>query len=269
MNRFATLLIRAVSDGGGYFDFLLEKGIAPEVGMEHGGLEYPLEKHRELAARLKDRGLGAAVHLPFFGLFPGAADAKTRRRAVDKLLRAAEIAAVYEAAHLIGHPEFIETVYPDYDPRADREPDEAWLERSAASWEEVLKATGARLYLENTDDQSPRAILALLKRLPERAALCFDVGHWHYAAGGRDRKNLPEWLNPIAASGRLGHLHLHDNDGDADRHWALGRGGIDFVEFFALLKERGLAPDFTLESHSLSTLKGSLAWLEQHQEKAD
>ncbi|UQZ88551.1 sugar phosphate isomerase/epimerase [Deltaproteobacteria bacterium Smac51] len=261
MNSYATLLIKWLPAERAHLDYMMEKKLFPEVGMEHGGLDYPPEGHRELASSLKDHGLRAAVHLPFFGLVPGSADEKLWRRSLDRLLRAAEIASWYGADHLIGHPEF--------SPLADGErlednnkPSERWLERSVLAWEKVLGATDARLYLENTDDQTPEAILSLLTHLPERAGMCFDVGHWYFAAHGRYRRNLADWLEPMAASRRLGHLHLHDNDGDADRHWGLGQGGIDFHAFFDLMKTYGHRPTFTLEAHRLESLKQSQAWLE-------
>lgn len=268
MDYYATFLIKWLPAGSGYFDFLLENKIRPEVGLEYGGVDYSPQGHRELAKALKDNGLGAAVHLPFLGLAPGSADKNLRRQSVDCLLKAAEIAAIYEADHLIGHPEF-RAAPGQADWRAAGRPGEDWLDKSQKAWEEVLNATEARLYLENTEDQSPEAILSLLTRLPERAAMCFDVGHWYCAAHGRDRQNLAEWLTPIAQSARLAHLHLHDNDGEADRHWALGRGGIDFTEYFTLLKQYRLRPAFTLESHTLERLKESRAWLRNDPPGAD
>lgn len=264
MNCYATFLIKWLAAGRSYWDFLLQKNIKPEIGMEHGGLNFPKTSHRELAKELADCGLAAAAHLPFFDVIPGHPDKKLQRQAVDTLLRATEVANIYNVGHLIGHPEFIAPYHATCteNTASANTPDEAWLERSTQAWQEILNATDASLYLENTDDQTPEAILTLLKRLPARASMCFDIGHWFCAANGRDLHNLKDWLIPIAASNRLAHLHLHDNDGEGDWHWAMGRGGIDFTEFFALLDGYGLKPTFTLESHNLDTLKESLRWLD-------
>ncbi len=257
MDCYATLFVNWFIKDNGHFEHLLERRLKPEVGLQHGGFDLSASQHRETAAIIRDHGLGCAIHLPFYGVSTGDPDPRRWRRSQDLLLRALEIAAWYEPDHLIGHPDFV----PATDARAGAIdlPDERWLEQSARAWGEVLAASPARLYLENTMDQSPAALLALLERLPERAALCFDVGHWFSAAGGARKRNLREWLDQIA--GRLGHLHLHDNDGRDDQHLGIGRGGIDFGEFLDELDRRRLRPTFTLEAHTVAQLDSSLAWL--------
>ena len=253
MNCYATLFVNWIRSDNGHLELLLQKGLKPEIGLEHGGFDLPLARHREVAARFRDQGLSAAVHLPFSGIRAGSP--KKWRQTREFLLRALEIAACYEPDHLIGHPEFRPGL--DSRPRDARQrPTEEWLDLSVGLWTEILDSSPARLYLENTADQTPEAIAALLTRLPERAAMCFDIGHWFSAAGGVTLKNLPQWLDRIA--GRLAHLHLHDNHGLYDQHLGLGLGGIDFSEFWALMSAHGLAPTFTLEAHNVADLGQSL-----------
>ena len=124
----------------------------------------------------------------------------------------------------------------------------------------MLELCPGRLFLENTADQSPVPIINLLKLLPsERAAMCFDVGHWYYAAEGHRHLNIVAWLDIVEK--HLGHLHLHDNDGHADQHLGLGRGGINFEFFMHELNRRNLTPTATLEAHNQVELDYSLAWL--------
>jgi len=89
--------------------------------------------------------------------------------------------------------------------------------------------------------------------------MCFDIGHWFSAADGSRLKNLPRWI--AEAAPRLEHLHLHDNHGCDDEHLGMGRGLIDFDEFFALLEAHNLRPGRTLEAHSPDSLDASLQWL--------
>ena len=53
-------------------------------------------------------------------------------------------------------------------------------------------------------------------------------------------------------------VHLHDNDGTADSHWALGRGNIDFEKFFRLMQEQGAVPVYTIEAHDKDDIEISL-----------
>ena len=302
---YGTLFVNWLKYDNGHFQHLIKRGVSPEIGLEHGGFDLPLERHRQTAAVIKDQGLRAAIHLPFTGIRPGADQDQRWHAAREQLLRALEIAAVYEPDHLIGHPEFrpgldsltsvkapaglwgktpappspggatlrrgsgdVQTAGPGSNfiaPSPSSAPDPLntpgpkWLARSSELWMEVLRQTEARLYLENTVDRSPAAIMALLDTLPGRAAMCFDIGHWFSAADGMILKNLPGWI--VEAAPRLGHLHLHDNHGHNDEHLGMGRGLIDFDDFFALLGRYGLDPTFTLEAHSPDSLDASLDWL--------
>jgi sugar phosphate isomerase/epimerase len=53
-------------------------------------------------------------------------------------------------------------------------------------------------------------------------------------------------------------VHLHDNDGTADSHSALGRGTVEFETFFRLLKAHAPAPIFTIEAHDKEDIETSL-----------
>jgi len=53
-------------------------------------------------------------------------------------------------------------------------------------------------------------------------------------------------------------VHLHDNDGTADSHWAIGRGTFDFKRFFRLMNEYAPVPVFTIEAHDKDDIETSL-----------
>jgi sugar phosphate isomerase/epimerase len=58
-------------------------------------------------------------------------------------------------------------------------------------------------------------------------------------------------------------VHLHDNDGKADSHWALGRGTVDFEKFFNLMKAHAPIPVFTVEAHNKEDVETSLERVKQ------
>jgi sugar phosphate isomerase/epimerase len=191
-------------------------------------------------------------------------------KSLDMLCKAAEIAKVYTAEHLIGHPGYIpatDSFNVTSNGTGDNIPSEAWLERSVAAWSKVAQIAPARLFLENTHETSPMPLTALLSRLTDNhtgrhnIALCFDIGHWHCFAGGSALHNLEEWIHAFGPW--LGHLHLHDNDGTADQHLGLGCAKIPFADFFTLLRNLNLAPGFTLEPHEIQALTSSLSWMGQ------
>lgn len=268
MRYYVNLPISWIYNDGEWAEFFARRGLNPELGFDELSLGLPLRWHKENASRLKDSGLLCAVHLPFFGPPLGQPDAQARRYGVDILKKAAEVAGIYEAGHLIGHPSFFAHTDANEAGVADGDigprPSERWLENSVQGWEEVLALSEARLYLENTHDIGPEAVLSLLNALARgdynaQIGMCFDLGHWFSFAQGCDRYNLHDWLDKI--SPYLSHLHLHDNNGRSDQHWGLGRGNIPLHDFFTWLAAQALTPGFTLEPHDVEALECSLGWL--------
>lgn len=250
MDCYATMFCSWQVLNNGYLENILARNLRPEIGLQYGGLEQTPAWHKELDKIIKDYGLNCSVHLPFRGLTVGSADPAIRRHSREVLLRAVDLANIYTPDHLICHPDFQEQEGPAFSD---------WLENSQKGWQEILDLSPARLYMENSHDQSPTAIQALLARLPARASMCLDVGHWFFAAHGSVLNNLKQWLEAIEH--RLAHLHLHDNDGSSDQHLGIGRGGINYVEFFQELQQRQLHPTFTLEAHNPIELECSLNWV--------
>jgi sugar phosphate isomerase/epimerase len=188
------------------------------------------------------------------------------------MLRCLEVVALYEPDHLVGHA--------GYDPRLHsaagafgvpkndsltgsiHAPGPAFLNNSATFWLSVLDASPARLYLENTHEHSPLAILSVLSLLTERAAMCLDFGHWHHYAMGRHWDNLATWLS--MAGDRVDHVHLHDNDGGGDQHLGLGQGTMDWPKIWELISRYAPGPSFTLENHRVQGLRESAEYLRDH-----
>ena len=234
--------------------------IAPEFGLDAASVALPDAWHKDMAARFRDAGLACSVHLPFLAVDPGDPDALKSSRARDDLRRGAELAGIYGARHMIGHP---------YYRTKSREKElDRWLETSRAIWPELPKISGAPLFLENTYETSPDAIAALVAALQEETAggpligICFDVGHWRSFAGKKDPAELDPWLDafhPFAL-----HLHLHDNDGSFDQHLGLGKGDVPFGALFAKLDTRRKRVTATLEPHDTEAFAASIAWLAEN-----
>lgn len=269
MNYFVNLPLSWVHHNVIWLNIFLEQKINPEFGFDEHSISLPEHWHAEIAATLADAGLSCSVHLPFFAPNPGSADEKSRKKAETLLCKAASLASLYKARHMIGHPAFSKHDDPGSTPDdsftpGGARPSRKWLETSLRTWSAVMEACGAPLYLENTFDLNPDAVLELLDLLPGDSGMCFDLGHWHSFAGGAGRGNLRDWVDRIAP--KLRHLHLHDNDGEGDQHCGLGSGSIPLDGFFDLLREKSLFPTFTMEPHTLPDFQQSLAWL--HKNKA-
>ena len=241
----------------------LVDGVPAELGLDPLLLDATdAAFHRELARLFADAGVPVTVHLPFFDLQPGSADARIRAASRDRLLGAMETAAIYAPRRMIGHAAYDRFLYIRSFPE--------WAQRSADTWAAVLAAWPGHppLCLENTHETDPLtvsgAIAALRERLPaEEAATvgaCFDVGHWYSFAEGKKRGNLDAWLDALAPY--LLHLHLHDNDGSFDQHLGPGQGEIPFEAIFAGLAARQLTPTATFEPHTPEAFEAALAFVQ-------
>ena len=78
--------------------------VPPELGLDPLFLDAtPAPWHAALAARLEASALPRSVHLPFFDLQPGSADARIRQASIDRLREALLPARAYTPHHLVGH----------------------------------------------------------------------------------------------------------------------------------------------------------------------
>lgn len=121
---------------------------------------------------------------------------------------------------------------------------------------------GVEMVLENIKDSEPALRRAVVEAADSAALrLSVDTGHaeWaHVSAGG------PPVDRFISDAGELlGHVHLQDADGYADRHWVLGEGSIDFPAVFAALGVLKGTPHLIVEINDFSRVPESVAYLER------
>lgn len=261
MPCFVNLPLRWISARPAWVDWFVDGGIAPELGLDQDSIQLPDSWHESTAARFRDAGLACAVHLPFLGVDPCDPDEAKARAARGAIRRGAELARLYGATHMVGHPYYRPS-------RAGRETDDVngpWMERSLRAWPEIPAIGGAMLFLENTYERSPYAVAALIAALGGEEAgvgVCFDVGHWHSFAGCSHEELLDPWLDAFAPFTM--HVHLHDNDGSSDQHLGMGKGTIPFDALFSRLHGRGKSVTATLEPHDVAAFAASAAWFGAH-----
>lgn len=121
---------------------------------------------------------------------------------------------------------------------------------------------GVTLVIENCDDISPLDRLDLARSFDSRAVkVSIDTGHAHnsHVAQGA----VPVDYFVVAAGEWLAHVHLQDTDGFADRHWAPGRGTINWAPVFAALDVLPADPHLVLELRDRDHIPDAMAYLER------
>ena len=248
-----------------WLEWFTEGRVHPELGLDMESLYLPDSWHESMAERFREARLACSVHLPFLGIDPADSDDAAALAARKHILRGTELAALYGAIHMIGHPWY----RPRRPGRENDAIDGRWMAMSLALWPRIPSVGNAPLFFENTYETGPEALAALAVAAggakdsgSPAVGVCFDLGHWHAFAGCKREEELLPWLDAYA--GLPLHLHLHDNDGTDDQHLGLGRGNVPFAALFALLASRGTDVTATLEPHDVEAFAASIAWLEKH-----
>lgn len=193
-------------------------------------------KPREIRILLSDHGLGVVGHTAFY--LPIASSFENMRRvAVDELKRAAEmfvtLGARWMNLHPDGHAPFID--------------DASIVQRNIESLRQIAEFTkpmGLGVMLENVPGRfnSVAQLKPVFDAVPD-AGLHLDIGHSNLAV---DFNTAGELIRQF--SGRLAHVHLHDNrGGHADLHLALGMGNLDVPLHLRSLRASGYDGTITLE----------------------
>ena len=105
---------------------------------------------------------------------------------------------------------------------------------------------GCTLMLENIDDADPRQRANAVRAIGHpNLRVSLDTGH---AALTHGRYGAPPVVGFIAQAGDLlGHVHLQDADGYADRHWHPGEGILPWPAIFGALARSPSTPRLILE----------------------
>ncbi|MFA5072927.1 MAG: sugar phosphate isomerase/epimerase family protein [Nitrospirota bacterium] len=188
------------------------------------------------------------LHAPFTDINPGAVDTLVRSVTQLRFRQLLNVASILKPRSIVFHAAYDKW---RYSWQAD-----AWTENSIETWQKVMETAskiGVRVAVENVFDEDPDALEKLITRINSPDfGFCFDIGHFNLFS----KCSMEEWFERLGR--HLIEVHLHDNDGTADAHWALGRGTINFEQFFHLLKKYSAIPVFTIEAHNKDDIETSL-----------
>lgn len=187
------------------------------------------------------------IHGPFWGFTIASYEPEVRKIVTRRFHQALDVCEAIGGTHVVIHSPFTtwgynhRGLYPDDSDRmlsAARETLAPVLGRA----EEI----GVTFVLENIEDLEPADRAMLCQALDWQAlSLSVDTGHAHYAHVSTGAPPVDFFLR--AAGTRLGHVHLQDADGFADRHWQIGHGTILWPSVFDAIARTGATPRLILE----------------------
>jgi sugar phosphate isomerase/epimerase len=198
----------------------------------------------EVRSVLAGEGLGLpVVHLPTF-VFLADIYASIREASVTEVFKALDFAAKIGAQKAVLHPGYLTGLMP-FTP-------EIGQGYAAESLDRILgKATGLGLTicLENLFPRAghmyrPEEFTEVLRRHPG-LMMTLDLGHAHI----RSPKDRTEAFVRMA-QGRIGHVHIGDNNGQEDEHLPVGAGRVNAAAGLKAIKASGYDQTMTLEVFS-------------------
>lgn len=223
--------------------------------------------HSDMIAAWKDLLDGhtgpRGLHGPFFGLDIATPDTEVRAIVQKRMLQGLDVAAALGADLMVIHSPF--THWHQLNRANFTEVYPGMLDCAAATLAPVLARAaeiGCTLVLENCDDTDPFARVDMMRHIGHsNLKISIDTGHADICHGRYDAPHVVDFI--AAAAGHLGHVHLQDVDGYADRHWHPGEGRIAWAPVFAALDALTEAPRLTLEvRRDLHRLPATVARLE-------
>lgn len=231
-----------------YLEMLRKRRYDLEIYFSGSVLDQIEKQDLEKLLERLDWNPNLTLHAPFMDMNPGAIDPLVRSVTQVRFRQILAVAAILKPRVAVFHGAYDRWRYSG---RKD-----IWLENSIETWQKVMDAAakiGLRVAVENVFDEEPEALQMLIEKIDNPDfGFCFDTGHFNLFS----RVTMEQWFESLGR--RLVEVHLHDNDGKADSHWALGRGNIDFEKIFGLLNTHAPAPVFTLEVHDKEGIETSL-----------
>ncbi|MDN5278551.1 MAG: hypothetical protein PWR01_2516 [Clostridiales bacterium] len=201
------------------FDFLSHQDLHPEFYFSGTDVDR-LEKDVILNFRneVHERNYVSTLHAPFFDLNIGARDSQICRVSFERQIWALEVASILKSEIVVIHP--------GYGPWVLGHKFNAWLARAEKYLIRLVEHAASlnlKIAFENIFDATPEDLARLLELVDhDCAGICLDIGHFNVF----NKQPLEKWLETLGDN--ILEIHLHDNDGSADQHLAIGDGNIDY-----------------------------------------
>jgi sugar phosphate isomerase/epimerase len=213
-----------------------------ELTLDPPGAHYQTVKRlqKEILKGLERHELSLVCHMPTF-VYTADLTKSLRRASQSEVRRSLEVAVEMGAEKVVLHPSMISGMGPLVMDTAMQHA-RAFLDTMV----NLAQAAGIKLCLENMFPRchaffEPDHFQEALDGYPD-LRLTLDIGH---ASIQDDGERVLQFIRRYG--GRIGHLHISDNNRRRDDHIPVGAGAIDFVAIVRALKNAAYSGTATLE----------------------
>lgn len=227
----------------------LDLGIEISRLPKHLNVDYDFEEMKEyLCKNLDGFKNDITMHGQFSDLNVASPDKEIKKISEKRYYQSLELAQCINASTLLFHTNKKSTKHIG----AQKKFDEAFLNFWKFFIKEIEK-TKLIAVLENVHETTPNFIKNIIQEINSpKLKASLDVGHVNVYS---DIK-VEVWLNEYKDI--LHHMHLHNNYGNDDSHFAINKGSLDFQKIVNTLKYNNLEPIIVFEVFNLNDLKSSL-----------
>lgn len=212
------------------------------------------DKKRELIREYMQVGVPeyTTLHGAFYDVVPFSLDEKIRQISELRIEQSIETAKEIGAKAVVFHT--------NYNPFLDTEMYfSMWVKTNTEYWGSVLeKHSDINIYLENMFDLCPKTLNALAENLSkyQNFGICLDYSHAFLS-----KTDLETWVKCLGKY--VKHIHINDNDGMGDMHWAWGDGIVPHSKFYEYYKNYMDGATILIETSSMENKVRSLKKLEE------
>ncbi|MCI7061926.1 MAG: sugar phosphate isomerase/epimerase [Lachnospiraceae bacterium] len=180
-------------------------------------------RQKQIIEKYLQAGLpeGSTMHGAFLDVVVFSQDPRVRAVAEYRMRQSMEIAVSLGVKGVVFHTNVNSML-------SSREYDSNAIEKTAAYLKKLLTDYPAvDIYLENMFDATPDILAEISERLRgfPNYGVCFDYAHATIYGFP-----IATWVKQLAPY--VHHIHINDNDLKRDLHLALGKGKIDWKQFF-------------------------------------
>ena len=176
-------------------------------------------------------------HGPFTELSPASIDERAILLMEERYGEALRIADAFGVKDIVLHDGYLPPIY-----------QKSWHQKKSLEfWNRFLDSVDSKyiFYIENVFDDEPHMLTEIIDSVGrENFKICLDVGHANCMT-----KEVPveDWISVMGE--RIGHIHLHNNDGSGDQHNTFCCGSLDMANLIEFCDQKcGKNVTFTIES---------------------
>lgn len=219
---------------------IIEFGIGFVLDKEDNGLN---DYYKRMGQCIDNRSL--SLHGPFLDLNPASFDSLVRNATLKRYNQAYDIAKRLGADRIVFHSCYYEGIYFK----------ESYVKNSINFWKDFFadKDDNIKIHIENVLEKDMDHLIEVIDGVSNKnLSVCFDIGH----ANCYSNKPVEEWITRLGT--RIGHIHIHNNDGISDSHNGLNNGTIDIKSIFYNIKKYCNNPSMTIEVNNYYEVDESL-----------